>query len=78
MWRGVGSIVNTLGRGSTGLLMATGVLGGFPLGGGPSAGHPGKTVWRGARAGYTGEGARSSMIPGVPLVYPPGSPSFIL
>ncbi len=78
MWRGVGSIVDTLGRGSTGLLMATGVLGGFPLGG-PVPGTPrGKTVWRGARAGYTGEGARSSMIPGVPLVYPPGSPSFIL
>ena len=33
VWRGVGSIVDTLGRGSTGLLMATGVLGGFPLGG---------------------------------------------
>ena len=39
-----------------------------PSGGGPSAGHPrGKTLWRGgARAGYTGEGARSSMIPSVP------------
>ncbi len=50
-----------------------------PPEGGPGPGTQGGKdgVERGG-SGYTGEGARRSMIPSVPLVYPPSFPSFVL
>ncbi len=73
VWRGVGSIVRKCGEGFVVATRTTATActrtpsGGPPLGGGPGRAPKGEdSVERGARAGYTGERARSpSIIPSV-------------